>query len=260
MVTAGGGLADFEPEAAAWIAGVEAADGEALETGVRDAVDTFVAGCKTDGNFSKLWSCGIFRGPRTLAGLLHPLVGAVPDNTGFVLGDYVRDQGLAGNASSKRLLLPIAHQGLPQNSIHESVFVDTASSGSGQVMIGAGGSSLSFTEIQRAASNITFYGRAGSADTMGGATDTGFMGLSRGSSGSFSGRVAGTTTSFTRTSVSSRSEFADRICLFAENYQDTFAAFTDARLGFYSAGLDLNLTTFGPRVETLMSSIAAAIP
>ena len=51
--TAGGG-GGFDADATAYIAAVEAADGQALEAGVKTAINTFVVGCKADGIWTAL--------------------------------------------------------------------------------------------------------------------------------------------------------------------------------------------------------------
>jgi hypothetical protein len=56
--------ATFDPDAAAYLRAVEAADGQALETPVKRAVDDFIKGCKADGTLG----CD--------QGFLHPLRGS----------------------------------------------------------------------------------------------------------------------------------------------------------------------------------------
>lgn len=94
-----GGL---DPDAQAIVTAVEAADGQALETVVKDALNNFVTGAKTAGIWSSL-SSGVWRflaGPRTLAGALKCGSGSDPTNIGFVSGDYSRTLGLFSNKSS----------------------------------------------------------------------------------------------------------------------------------------------------------------
>jgi hypothetical protein len=45
----------YDADAAVYIAAVEAADGQALETAVKDAINAFVVGCKTDGTWNAHW-------------------------------------------------------------------------------------------------------------------------------------------------------------------------------------------------------------
>jgi hypothetical protein len=75
--------ATFDADAAAYLRAVEAADGQALETPVKRAVDDFFKGCKADGTFSALKAACLLCGARTLAGALVPLVGTAPTNNNF---------------------------------------------------------------------------------------------------------------------------------------------------------------------------------
>jgi hypothetical protein len=95
--------ATFDADAAAYLRAVEAADGQALETPVKRAVDDFFRGTKADGTFSALKAACILCGARTLAGALVPLAGAAPTNNNFVDADYNRETGLVGNGSTKYL-------------------------------------------------------------------------------------------------------------------------------------------------------------
>jgi hypothetical protein len=88
--------ATFDPDAAAYLRAVEAADGQALETPVKRAVDDFFRGCKADGTFSAIKAACLLCGARTLAGALVPLAGTAPTNNNFVDADYNRETGLSG--------------------------------------------------------------------------------------------------------------------------------------------------------------------
>ena len=92
-----------DPDAAVYIAAVEAADGQALETATRVAIHSFVKGAKADGFWPAIKASCILAGARTLAGALVPLVGAAPTNNNFVSGDYNRKTGLIGDGSTKYL-------------------------------------------------------------------------------------------------------------------------------------------------------------
>ena len=101
-VSGGGG---YDADAQAYITAVETADGQALETAVKDAINAFVVGCKADGIWNAIKASCILAGARTLNGVLVPLAGAAPTNNGFVGAgtDYNRKTGLLGNGSSKWL-------------------------------------------------------------------------------------------------------------------------------------------------------------
>jgi hypothetical protein len=82
--------ATFDPDAAAYLRAVEAADGQALETPVKRAVDDFIKGCKADGIWDAIKASCILCGARTLPGALVPLVGTAPSNLNFLPEDYNR--------------------------------------------------------------------------------------------------------------------------------------------------------------------------
>jgi len=84
----------FDADASTYIEAVEVADGQALETGVRYAINDFVIGCKQDGIWDAIKASCIMAGARTLDGALVPLVGTAPTNYNFVAGDYNRELSL----------------------------------------------------------------------------------------------------------------------------------------------------------------------
>lgn len=115
------------PDAAAYIAAVEAADGQALEAGVRAAINAFVSGCKQDGIWSALQACCLMAGARTLSGALVPLKGPAPTNFNFVSGDYSRKTGLIGNGATKYLDSNFTLADFPSNdNTHLSAYVTEA--------------------------------------------------------------------------------------------------------------------------------------
>lgn len=73
----------FDPDAAAYIAAVEAADGQPLEPAVKTAINSFVVGCKADGIWAAIKAACILAGARTLSGALVPLAGTAPTNFNF---------------------------------------------------------------------------------------------------------------------------------------------------------------------------------
>jgi hypothetical protein len=93
----------FDADAQAYITAVETADRQALEAGVRTAINDFVVGCKADGIWDAIKASCIMAGARTLTGALVPLKGTAPTNYNFVPGDYNRKTGLVGDGSSKNL-------------------------------------------------------------------------------------------------------------------------------------------------------------
>jgi hypothetical protein len=93
----------FDPDAKAYIAAVEVADGQALEPAIRTAYNNFILGCKSDGIWDAIKASCILAGARSLSGALVPLKGSAPTNNNFVSGDYVRTTGLVGDGTTKYL-------------------------------------------------------------------------------------------------------------------------------------------------------------
>jgi hypothetical protein len=251
------GYTPTDSDAAAYITAVEGQDGQALENGVREAIDNFVIGCKTDGIWSAIKACCILAGARTLNGILTPLVGAAPTNvsSNFVIGDYGRKIGLLGNGSNKQLNTNRANNVDPQNSRHLSVFMTTHQSrGATRAAMGSGAAAAGESMLLTTTTN-RFYRLSVSAGDPGFAdarTLTGFWGASRTGNSSTSGRyngenVTSATVSTTPTSANLR--------IFSRG-----SDFSDARIAFYSAGEALDLVLLDSRVTTLINAIDAAIP
>jgi hypothetical protein len=117
----------YDPDAAAYIANVEAADGQSLEQGVKDAITDFVVECKTTGIWNSIKSCCLLCGARTIAGATVPLKGNAPILTSFV-GNYSRENGLrrtSGSYSFNR-----NNNADPQNSKHIAVYPTSIDYGS----------------------------------------------------------------------------------------------------------------------------------
>jgi hypothetical protein len=117
----------YDPDAARYLAAVEAADGQALETPVRVAIDTFIKGLKaTPGLFDAIKASCILCGARTITGALVPLAGAAPTaQGGWASGDYSRTDGMTGDANALYL-----DTNFPGNSLaSDSVFAFVNGSG-----------------------------------------------------------------------------------------------------------------------------------
>jgi hypothetical protein len=243
----------FDTDASTYIEAVEAADAQALETATRYAINDFVIGCKQDGIWSAIKASCILAGARTLTGALIPLVGAAPTNVNFVSGDYNRETGLVGDGGTKYLNSNRNNDSDPQDNAHLAVHCTEFSPASGP-HIGIGTTGTGATHINQGTTSLAFRNRASTADTISGAQVTGFIGMSRSASGSFSGRASGSTTSFTRTSQTPPS---GNIHVFNRNGD---AAYGGQRLAFYSIGESLNLALLDARVSALITAFGVAIP
>jgi hypothetical protein len=258
----------MDTDAAAYIAAVETADGQALEEKTKIAIDDFVLGCKADGIWTAIKASCILAGARTLAGALVPLVGTAPTNFNFVSGDYNRKTGLVGNGTSKYLNSNRLDSADPQNNAHLSIYASTPStnvSNSAVVYAGAGNNLNSFKSIYNynafiAAGNlssISAYSRSIGKVDIAERNSTGLIAVNRSSSSAITGRasqvnVAQSTTSNAPTSVN--------VFIFAENGNGSAGSYSNPRLAFYSIGESLDLALLDARVTALVNAFAVAIP
>jgi len=248
-----------EPEALAYIAAVEAADGETLEDGVKFAYNSFIKGCKADGIWDAIKASCILAGARTTNGALVPLVGDAPDPYNFDLvsdTDYDRKAGLKGDGSTKYLDSNRNNNADPQDSQHLSVFASAAPTyTTTRMTIGAGGSGQSgASHINSTATSgqIVMRSRSSTAQLIS-ATYAGLLSISRASSAGYSYRHNSVPGSIAQVSAT---PFNANIQIFATEA----SRFSDARLAFYSIGESLDLALLDSRVTTLMSDLATAIP
>jgi hypothetical protein len=256
-----------DPDAAAYITNVEAADLAAgqsggLEDEVKLAIHDFVKGCKNDGIWPALKASCILAGAKTLAGALVPLVKQPADSAPARFGteggwNYNRETGLQGNGTNNYINSGRANNADPQNSNHNSYYASSVQTGtdSKQIM----GDSLGSTganNIRTASSNSVYFVQnrtnTGVAPGISVAGSEDFFGVARSSDSSISVRVNNTSTPVASTSqVTSTSN----IFIFSGG-----SGYSNARLAFYSIGESLNLALLDTRVSALITAIGAAIP
>jgi hypothetical protein len=248
--------ATFDPDAAAYLRAVEAADGQALETPVKRAVDDFFRGTKADGTFSALKAACILCGARTLAGALVPLAGDAPTNYNFVDADYNRETGLVGNGSTKYLDSGRNNADDPQNNFHQAVYVSSFSAGT-QAFIGAGGGGQSGATCFGTTTSFFHSNRDGVADTTNFTSVQGLIGQSRTASASYAFRANGSTESFNR---ASQPALNGAVLVHARNVSDAPQLPSASRLAFYSIGESISdLALLDTRVTALVTAIGAAL-
>jgi hypothetical protein len=240
-----------DQDALTYLAAVETADGQALESGVRLAVNAFVKGCKNDGIWPAIKASCILAGARTLQGALVPLVGTAPTNNGpFVNADYDRETGLQGDGNTKFLSSNRANNADPQANAHHAVYATSIDTVSGRQYIAAGGNRLVQiatnnnlnTRVNDATSNSVTSGNA-----------NGFIGVSRGNPLFYTTRANQTTSAAVNVAVTTHPN--NTVLIFSGNN-----APVNARLAFYSIGESLDLALLDARVTTLVNAFAAAIP
>jgi len=251
-----------DPDAEAYLLAVEAADGEALEAGVVNAVTDFVVGCKSDGIWDAVKASCILAGARTLAGALVPLVGTAPTNNNFVSGDYSRTTGLVGDGSTKYLDSNRAGNADPQDNAHLSVYITAISSGNpgaAPYYISSGAFGVGSKALFRAyqtpdllahsvlptANTISFLGPNPPLN--------GFFGYSRSLAASFTYRDSGTT--YTPSTTSQVPTSDNTFVLARNNGSNVAERYSNARISFYSIGESLDLTLLDNRVTRLVNEI-----
>jgi hypothetical protein len=256
-----------DPDAAVYVAAVEAADGEALETATKVAIHSFVKGCKNDGIWPAIKASCILAGARTLNGALVPLVGTAPTNVSslFVSGDYGRKTGLVGNGTTKYLNSNRAGNADPQDNAHLAVHVTAIASGdpgAAPYYIGSGGLSIGAKGLFRsyAFPNLLQHGVLPTANTVSQLGPNpplnGFFGYSRNLAASFTYRDGGTTYN---PSTTSQTPTSDNTFVFARNNgSNSPERYSNGRIAFYSIGESLNLTQLDTRVSALITAIGAA--
>jgi len=244
----------FDSDASTYIDAVETADGQALETGVRVAINDFVLGCKQDEIWDAIKASCILAGARTLDGALVPLTGGAPTNFNFVSGDYDRETGLVGDGSTKYLDSNRNNNSDPQNSKHLSVYrtePETRNTTRALIGLNSGSELLSIATTR-------FYRINGSQGAETDATAiTGLVGGSRPTSSITQARYAGVTTDY---AANSTSPISGNTFVFGRNLSDAVNSASDARISFYSIGESLDLALLDTRVSNLMTAIGAAIP
>jgi hypothetical protein len=246
-----------DPDAAVYIAAVEAADGQSLETATKVAIHSFVKGCKADGIWPAIKASCILAGARTLTGALVPLVGTAPTNFNFVSGDYNRETGLVGDASTKYLNSNRAGNADPQDSSHAAIYATTVNTGI-RWYAGSNDSATGSTNFFSRLSATEFRSRNSTVGIARASTNVvGLIGLSRGSSGSYETRANMANLTVTQTSQAPSS--ADWGIYLSLGYAPA-GAYSNARLAFYSIGESLNLALLDARVTALINAFAAAIP
>jgi hypothetical protein len=238
----------------AYIAAVETADGQSLESGVKSAITDFIVGCHNDGIWSAIKASCILAGARTLSGALVPLVGTAPTNLNFVSGDYNRETGIVGNGSTK--YLRSNKIGAIQNNAHNAVYVNTAPTLTiARTFIGYTGIGTDRTLLDSNTNgSLGSWFQSNSVRSVSGQAQTlGLKGQSRDNSANYVIRSGGINNTMTLTSgvVDNSNHFV---------FWRSGTLYSNARLSFYSIGESLDLAALDTRVSTLMTDLAAAIP
>lgn len=250
-----------DADAMTYLAAVEAADGQALESGVRLAVNAFVKGCKADGIWPAIKASCIMAGARTLAGCLVPLVGTAPTNFNFVAGDYNRKTGLKGNGTNKYLNSNITNSSLAQNNIHMAARLSEPTQATSAIMGSAVTvPALVVTQIIANGTDYQFTANSSSGyiPVLNNYTNLGLVGVSRSNASALTARINQIT--YSNASNASVAPNSYSIFVMSRNLDGSTNIPSVARLSFYSIGESLDLALLDTRVSNLMTALAAAIP
>jgi hypothetical protein len=254
------GTQKTDPDALAYLSEVERADGQALESGTRDAVIAFVTGCKADGIWNAIKASCILAGARTLSGALVPLAGTAPALLGTEAGwNYARKTGLQGNGTNNAIDTNQLNNAQPQNSKHLALHFRSIG--------GAGIVYWSSQGVDATSGNTSGDNAAGgrysangglTSNTPGLPTSNTLLGVSRFSATQMDLRLNGNTLLY---ALNSASPSSLSILLQARRNNSTNALenFRSDRLAFYSIGESLNLALLDARVTTLINAFDAAI-
>ena len=243
-----------DPDAGAYIAAVEAADGnQLLEFGVGKAINDFVVGCKNDGIWNAIKASCILSGARTRLGALTPLVGTAPTPFGFVDANYDRKTGLKGQGSDSFYLSSnFSPTSANQANLHLSTYNTEISTAAGIRcdISNGGGNILGQSGSNQYFARLNFGGNAISA-TLGAPA---FYGGSRSSQSAYTYRLNGSTgTVADGPSATTTSAFR----IFG---RPDFSQPSPSRLAFYSIGESLDLALLDARVTALITAFGVAIP
>jgi hypothetical protein len=256
-----------DSDAAAYIANVEAADGATLEDPVKEAIDAFVLGCKSDSIWSDLKAACILAGAKTLNGALVPLVGTAPTNFNFVTADYSRETGLKGNGSTKYIRSNRLNNADPQDSKHIFVNITEKFTRTGnQCPIGAYYPTTGRSLLYQGPFGATaFHINANSAASLTSANGASYplkgWGASRNSSTNIDCLFQNDGSGYLNIPVT-HSRTASSVAPSngpVNIFGNTGLNYTNARMSFYSIGESLDLALLDSRVSTLMTDIANAI-
>lgn len=243
----------FDADARAYIAAVETADGQLLETAVGVAINDFITGCKSDGIWSSFTASCILMGARTLSGALVPLVGGTVTNNNFVSGDYSRKNGLKGTFNSNKMLSQACAAGASLNNHSFSVFLTASPFSAGINWLMESQSSAWSGFFQSSAS---LNGRSANTQfTHSQSVVAGkLIGISRNGSAGYSFRNNGVTDAVTQASLATNSFATVNVfnCVGQVATGNTYC--------FYHSGTNLDLALLEARVASLRTAIGNAIP
>ena len=247
----------MDPDAAAYIAAVESADGQALEEKVKIAIDNFVLGCKADGIWDAIKASCILAGARTLNGALVPLAGTAPTENGTAGGwNYDRKLGLKGNGVDNYINTNRAANADPQDNVHISIKIEQPILSSDAPIGSLATSPNRFNQILGEVTTVNYTLNSASGSSVTGNAG-GFYGVSRSNSTQISIRRSSATVV---TSLNSVVPSTEPYYVLARNLNGSPSLYYPDRMTFYSIGEALDLAKLDARVTDLINKFAEVIP
>lgn len=252
-----------DSDAINYITRVETADAEPLEDGVKRAIDEFFISLKDEGIFGDIQTGCLLAGPRTLAGIIEPLVGTMSPSYGvggagpsFSISDYNRKTGLrgTGNGGSDGAHIDADFYGFISNDNHQSCYVGESQTNTnivGYVATKLPAPPNGIFQIYGASvfgfrSQTTSFNNSSVSST----TYTGFIGQQRDDSTHSDVRINSTTTQYNNSSTTINNS---GVYIFRRDA----AAYNNQRISFYSLGLATDLTKLETCVANYMTALDA---
>lgn len=257
-----------DPDAAAYITAVEAADTAAgqsggLETATKVAIHSFVKGCKADGIWPAIKASCILSGARTLTGALVPLTGAAPTNVSFVSGDYNRKTGLSDSSNtSKYLASNYSFASSNSSNAHGSIWLASTPTNSAELFgarrTGAGDGLIG---VYRDTSNAAVaYGCWSTGNQAGNSiSNNSLIGIARNNATNFDTQSGSTSSSISLALAASLPTTLSPF-VFSRNNNGSPLTYSTAKIAFYSFGEYLTLSLLNTRVSALITAFGVAIP
>lgn len=240
-----------DADARNYIYSVEVADNSVLEFDVKKAINDFIVGCKNDGIWTAIKASCLLAGPKTLNGILVPLVGTAPTNTNFTSSDYNRKTGLKGDGTSKYLNSNRANNSDPQDSKHVAAYLtETMTRDATRFTMG-----IDTTTVFMGTSIPSVFFRINILDTTNtsyadASSILGLFGGSRSSSSNVNTRYNQNNGTLANNSTTPSST---NIYIFTRS---SLTQYSNARMAFYSIGENIDLQKLENRVKTYVDTLA----
>jgi hypothetical protein len=254
--------ANIDPDALNYITAIELADGTAVESATRQAINKFVIGCKADGIWNAIKVCCILAGARTLAGALVPLKGLPPTAVNFTPANYSRKTGITRTADTQYINTNRAGNTDPLNNLHFAVYVSVPADN--MIYLGSRSSSVRNSLLLfyvLSANRTAFFNNQLLSSVNQGISvssssfSAGFFGSSRSAPGLTTARYNKVTYTATQNPTTLASSNHWVLAGSSDNSIDGTYASGRGGASFYSIGESIDLSLLDDRVTQLMIDI-----